>query len=64
MKKLQIDKKTTKQVRIDTEIHKLSKVHAAELGQSLKCFVEGCLVEGLDVVPTNYKLTKKQNEKN
>jgi len=45
----QIDKKTTKQVRIDIGIHQMLKVKAAKAGVSIRELVEGCLAELLEV---------------
>ncbi len=39
----QIDKKLTKQVRIDTGYHEMLKVKAAKSGVSIKSLVEGLL---------------------
>ncbi len=36
----QIDKKRTKQVRIDTGIHKLAKVEAAKSGETIRSLTE------------------------
>lgn len=43
----QIDKKVTKQVRIDAGLHKLLKVKAAKQGKTIRELVEGFIVEGL-----------------
>ena len=51
MQKRQIDKKKTKQVRIDTGLHQLLKIMAAEQGESIKGLLEGCLTELLAVEP-------------
>lgn len=45
----QIDKKTTKQVRIDAELHKQLKIKAATEKSSIKTLVEGSLAELLEV---------------
>ena len=45
----QIDKKVTKQVRIDSGLHRLLKVRAAKAGKSLKEVLEGLLAEYLAV---------------
>ncbi len=50
MKKLQIDKKATKQIRIDAGLHRLLKLKAAGSGESIKTLVEGYLAEVLAVV--------------
>ena len=55
MKKLQIDKKDTKQVRIDAGLHQLLKVQAAEARRTIKSLVEECLAELLAV--TNEELS-------
>lgn len=49
MKNRQIDKKTTKQVRIDAGLHQLLKVTAAEASKSIKSLLEECLEELLAV---------------
>jgi len=49
MKKRQIDKKTTMQVRIDSGLHQLIKVKASTLGISIKTLIEGYLAEILAV---------------
>ncbi len=49
----QIDKKTTKQVRVDSGLHKILKVMAAEEGRTLKSLLEECLVELLGPVNKN-----------
>ena len=49
MESRQIDKKSTKQVRIDSGYHKLLKLESAELGNSIKGIVEGLLVEYFEV---------------
>ena len=46
----QVDKKATKQVRIDSGLHKLVKVKAAELGETIRNLVEAALVEYLGSV--------------
>jgi len=43
-----IDKKITKQVRIDTGMHTILKIEAARQGESLKVLLERYLAEGLD----------------
>ena len=45
----QIDKKSTKQVRIDKELHKLLKIEATKSGESIKSFLEGILADVLAV---------------
>ncbi|KKU88422.1 MAG: hypothetical protein UY16_C0007G0003 [Candidatus Gottesmanbacteria bacterium GW2011_GWA2_47_9] len=49
MKSQQSDKKTTKQVRIDTGLHKLLKVKAARSSTSIKALLEECLGDLLAV---------------
>ena len=49
MKNTQIDKKLTKQVRIDSGLHQLLKLKAAESSVTIKALVEGYLVELLEV---------------
>ena len=49
MQKRQIDKKTTKQVRIDAGLHQLLKIKAAEQGESIKGLLEGYLADILAV---------------
>lgn len=41
----QIDKKPTKQVRIDSGLHKLVKIEAAKAGETIRSLVEGALAE-------------------
>ena len=45
----QIDKKSTKQVRIDTGLHQLLKVKAAKSGMTIKTLLEGYLADLLAV---------------
>lgn len=47
MKKLQSDKKLTKQVRIDTGLHRLAKIKSSRLSRSIKEYLEGLLIEDL-----------------
>lgn len=49
MQNRQIDKKTTKQVRIDAGLHQLLKVKSAKSGMTLKALVEDYLSELLAV---------------
>lgn len=49
MTNLQIDNKSTKQVRIDSGLHKLLKVKAAKRGVSIKTLLEECLTDLLSV---------------
>lgn len=45
----QSDKKKTKQVRIDAELHKKVKIKAAAENTNIKTLVEGCLADLLEV---------------
>ncbi|MFH1792612.1 MAG: hypothetical protein ABH819_03110 [Patescibacteria group bacterium] len=45
---LQIDNKTTKQVRIDTGVHKILKIEATKAGKSIREYLEGVLTEHWD----------------
>lgn len=45
MKKRQIDKIKTKQVRIDTGMHYYLKIEAARQHTTLRDLIEGCLAE-------------------
>lgn len=49
MKKLQIDKKKTKQIRIDAGLHRLLKVKAAKSGISIRTLLEGYLADLLAI---------------
>lgn len=49
MKSRQVDKKSTKQVRIDSGLHQLLKIKAAREKTTIKGLVEGCLAELLSV---------------
>lgn len=49
MTSLQIDKKTTKQIRINAGVHQLLKTKAAKSGVSIKTLLEGYLAEMLAV---------------
>ena len=51
LQKRQIDKKTTKQVRIDAGLHRLLKVKAAESEMSVKDLLEDYLADVLAVEP-------------
>ncbi len=53
MENRQIDKKTTKQVRIDAGLHQLLKVKAAESSTTIKAFLEEYLAELLAVDEKN-----------
>jgi len=39
------DRKTTKQVRIDSGVHMYLKIKAAKTGKTIRELVEGCLAE-------------------
>ena len=45
----QIDKKTTKQVRIDAGLHQMLKVKAAKAGVSIRTLLEGYLANLLEL---------------
>ena len=45
MKSQQSDKNLTKQIRIDTELHRLLKIKAAESSMTIKELLEGYLAE-------------------
>ena len=45
----QIDKKLTKQVRLDYGVHRFVKIEAAKSGKTIKSFIEGLLVGVLSV---------------
>lgn len=49
LKDRQIDKNSTKQVRIDTGYHKLLKMEAARQGMTIKTLLEGYLANLLEV---------------
>lgn len=49
MKKLQSDKKSTKQVRIDAGLHQLLKVKAAESSMTIRELLEEHLIDLLEV---------------
>lgn len=50
----QSDRKTTKQVRIDSEWHKYLKVRAAQQGTTIESLLEGVLAE--------YEYANRQSE--
>jgi len=54
----QIDKKRTKQVRIDSELHRLVKIEAAKSGETIKSLVESVLAELLTVDQANIQADK------
>lgn len=47
--KRQSDQRTTKQVRIDSGLHRLLKMKAAESSTTVRQLLEGCLAELLEV---------------
>lgn len=49
LQKLQSDKKATRQVRIDAELHYLLKMKAAKSKTTIRNLLEGCLVDLLAV---------------
>ena len=49
MENRKIEGKTTMQVVIDSGLHQLLKVKAAESSMTIKTLVEGCLAELLEV---------------
>lgn len=49
MQNRQIDTKKTKQIRIDTELHRLLKIKAAQDKTTIKALLEGVLSEILSV---------------
>jgi len=51
----QVDKKLTKQVRIDRSMHYLLKVKAAKTGRTIRELVEEGLSEVLAIVPKRKK---------
>ncbi len=61
MQKLQSDKNSTKQVRIDAGLHQMLKIKAAKSGTSLKTLLEGYIADGLD--KDNYLELKNANGK-
>lgn len=48
MKSKQIDKKLTKQIRIDAGLHQLLKIKSSMSGKSIKTLLEGYIVEVLE----------------
>lgn len=46
--KRQSDKKVTKQIRIDSGMHKIVKVEASRRGQTIKELVEEYIIYGLE----------------
>ena len=55
MQNRQIDKKSTKQIRIDAGLHRLLKIKAAKSGMTIKTLLEGFLAEILAVNPSQIK---------
>jgi len=49
----QIDKKTTKQVRIDADLHRLLKIKAATEKTSIKVLLEEAIADILEVKEAN-----------
>lgn len=49
MENRQIDKKLTKQIRIDAGLHRLLRIKASNASMTIKTLVEGCLAELLEV---------------
>jgi len=49
MKKLQVDKNLTKQIRIDTGLHRLLKIKSSELSISIKTLLKGYIADLLAV---------------
>lgn len=45
----QVDKKLTKQVRIDSGLHYILKIKAAKENTTIRTLIEGCLAELLGV---------------
>ncbi len=45
----QVDKKTTKQVRIDAGLHELLKIKAVTGNTTIKALIEGALADVLEV---------------
>ena len=45
----QVDKKPTKQVRIDRELHRLLKIRAATEKTTIKSLIEGAIADILEV---------------
>lgn len=50
----QIDKKLTKQIRIDAGLHQLLKLKATKAGMSIKTLLEGYLADLLAVDETEH----------
>ncbi len=53
MENRQIDKKLTKQVRIDVGLHQLLKIKAAKSGTTIKSLLDGYLADLLGEVGQN-----------
>lgn len=49
MKNRQVDKKLTKQVRIESGLHQLLKIKAGREKTTIKTLIEGCLADLLAV---------------
>jgi len=50
---LQIDRNSTKQIRIDSGLHQRLKIKAAESGESIKTLLEGYLADLLGIEEVN-----------
>lgn len=48
MENRQIDNKTTKQIRIDSEVHRLLKIGASKVQRSIKELSDEYLLDGLE----------------
>lgn len=48
---IQVDAKTSKHVRIDIGMHRLTKLYAADIGKTIKELVEDALLEK---IPQNF----------
>ena len=48
MENRQIDNKSTKQIRIDSELHRLLKIKTSSLSTSIKTHLEGLIIEDLE----------------
>ena len=60
MNNRQIDKKTTKQIRIDTGLHQLLKIYAAESRMTIKTLLEDYLSDLLAVDKDGVYKTKSR----
>ena len=57
--KLQVDKKTTKQIRIDEGWHKALKIEAARQDRSIRELVEECLGDYFSLEDSEYLIQNK-----